>query len=694
MTTEEELKHLKAENNRLKKLLEISESAEYSRLNIKDLVNVEQLKGLFDKFSSLTGYTVGFVQQDTREVLISSGWTDICKNYHRSFESSESICKESNAKLTKNLLELHQVGLHECQHGMIDGATPIIIDGQHLADIFSGQALFHQPNIESFKQGAKEFGYDTESYLKALQGVKVTSEEKLKEVLDFLSYIAKMVAELGKEKKKYIRLNNSLESIINDRTKELQQLNIKLKENQQTYLHFFEHSKSANIIYTTNDNGETFVVDKVNVMLEQMEGLNRDDIVGEKLHKVFKGAEKSGIFDIFKKVYRTGQAYHFPTAKIEYNHKNVWREHYIFKLPSDELVASYIDRTTEKELEFQQINNYEKTLLSFVELIEQRDTYTGGHSLRVAHYSKMVAQEMGYSEAECKMIYQAGILHDIGKITTPDAILLKPGGLNKEEYELIQSHVQNSADILRKIPMYSHLADIVLAHHERFDGSGYPQGLKGDAIPPFARIMSACDAFDAMTTNRIYKGRKSVDEALSELQSLVGVHYEEAVIDAARKVLSTLALDKDVSQFPDTQLEKKRFAYFFNDQVTGVYNQNYLSIILQRNCFEYKYVCLNIIFMKNFTQYNERFGWKGGDELLKTFGEFLQEKFPCSLIFRLHGDDFIIINEKHYEIDIKKIECSADLTGSKISLSQMHFHIKNDEINTIESLEDRLQTLL
>jgi len=242
--------------------------------------------------------------------------------------------------------------------------------------------------------------------------------------------------------------------------------------------------------------------------------------------------------------------------------------------------------------------------------------------------------------------------------------------------------------------MYRHLADIVLAHHERLDGSGYPQGLKGDAIPPFARIMSACDAFDAMTTNRIYKGRKSVDDALSELQSLIGIHYEAAVVEAVGKTLSTLELDKDVSQFPDTLLEKQRFAYFFNDQVTAVYNQNYLSIILQRNCFEHKYTCLNIIFMRNFTQYNERLGWKEGDELLKEFGRILQEEFPYSLIFRLHGDDFIIINEGHYEVDINKIESSANLADSKISLSQMHFHIEYDEINTIEALEDRLQKLL
>ena len=95
--------------------------------------------------------------------------------------------------------------------------------------------------------------------------------------------------------------------------------------------------------------------------------------------------------------------------------------------------------------------------------------------------------------------------------------------------------------------------------------------------------------------------------------------------------------------------------------------------------------------MRNFTQYNEKFGWKGGDRLLSKFGMILQEEFPYSLIFRLHGDDFIIVNKGHYEVDITKLEITAKLADNNISLNHMHFHIEHDEIASIESLEDRLQ---
>ena len=116
-----------------------------------------------------------------------------------------------------------------------------------------------------------------------------------------------------------------------------------------------------------------------------------------------------------------------------------------------------------------------------------------------------------------RKIYQAGILHDIGKIATPDVILLNPQILNKLEYKLIQEHVKVGYRLLVNIPMFQDLAEIIHSHHERYNGTGYPRGLKGDEINPLARIMIVADAFDAMTTNRIYKGRKNLTEALDEL---------------------------------------------------------------------------------------------------------------------------------------------------------------------------------
>jgi len=256
MNVREELKLLKEENNRLKSLLQIQENRLNENNNIENLIDINKLKNIFSMFSNLTGFPTGFVKQDTRDVLISTGWTDVCKIYHRGTESSAHICKESNAELTKNLRESHHISMKECKHGMVDGATPIIIDGEHLADVFSGQVFFKKPNIDDFKLGAKEFGYDMDGYLKAIEDVKIVSKDKLQEVLKFLSAIARMVAEIGKDKKEYLKLNALLEHKVKERVKE-----------QESLLSLF--NESDNVLFKWN-NDENWSVSFVSQSVKKL----------------------------------------------------------------------------------------------------------------------------------------------------------------------------------------------------------------------------------------------------------------------------------------------------------------------------------------------------------------------------------------------------------------------------------------
>jgi two-component system sensor histidine kinase TtrS len=184
-------------------------------------------------------------------------------------------------------------------------------------------------------------------------------------------------------------------------------------------------------------------------------------------------------------------------------------------------------------LQQERIGNYEETILSMVEMIEKRDTYTAGHTRRVAHYCGLIASHLGYGNEEIERLKGAAILHDIGKIAIPDAVLLKPGSLSNLEYDLIKQHVEVGYEALSRIEMYRELAEIMRHHHERHDGRGYPAGLKGDAIPRLSRVMAVADAFDAMTTNRIYKPRKSVAEALADLRRLAGSEFDPEIVAAA-----------------------------------------------------------------------------------------------------------------------------------------------------------------
>jgi len=313
-------------------------------------------------------------------------------------------------------------------------------------------------------------------------------------------------------------------------------------------------------------------------------------------------------------------------------------------------------------------DNYEKTLYSMIELIEQRDTYTAGHSKRVAHYCSLIAKEMGYSQEKCTLLHQAAILHDVGKIETPDAVLLNPKNLNDIEYKLIQEHVNVGYKLLNSIPMFEPLANIVYSHHERYDGQGYPRGLKKNEIDELARIMIVADAFDAMTTNRVYKARKSVTEAIDELIELTNKQFHPEVVQSAKIVLKDITIDENITQLPKTRLEEERFAYFYKDNLSQVYNQNYLDVILTQNNYKLVFKNMIIFSISNFSNYNKQNSWEKGDEILKEFANILELHLNKDvLIFRIFGDDFVVISKN--EIDITGVVPILDMFVQKHSLT-------------------------
>ena len=152
--------------------------------------------------------------------------------------------------------------------------------------------------------------------------------------------------------------------------------------------------------------------------------------------------------------------------------------------------------------------------------IELRDVYTKGHSERVATYASMFCKYLKFQEKQIEDVYFAGLLHDIGKIAIPDSVLLKPSILNPKEFEIIKYHPVLSANLVEKMPEFSYLKDIVKHHHENFDGSGYPDRLKGDRIPLLSRILSLADVFDALTTDRIYRDAFTLPKAVEIMEDM------------------------------------------------------------------------------------------------------------------------------------------------------------------------------
>ena len=191
--------------------------------------------------------------------------------------------------------------------------------------------------------------------------------------------------------------------------------------------------------------------------------------------------------------------------------------------------------------------------------VEMRDPYTSGHQNRVADLACAIAREVGLSEDRVYGLQMASVIHDLGKLTIPGEILCKPGRLSAPEYAMIQTHVQSGYDILKKIDFPWPLADIVLQHHERMDGSGYPNGLAGDAIMMEARILSVSDVFETIGSHRPYRPSLGLKKAMGELSGNSGTLYDSDVVAACLNLVEGnhfhFKSTKGASIFVTTQMQ-------------------------------------------------------------------------------------------------------------------------------------------
>lgn len=537
-------------------------------------------------------------------------------------------------------------------------------------------------------------------------------------------YIARINTRLRETRRELKSLNGSLEEKIQEKTEDLY---LKSQKIEEAYLH---EKYLRSILRTVADVNQLLIttrsinelIDKATYCLSSNESFKRAKIAlvknGELVVSAVYGAgDEKSITHIDQKVYSEGKSlmisdmddpimseecrenaykygviaiYALPLKENSFSenvlgvltictgHENGFsheEQSMIEELCGDIgfAIHSFSKQYQIDELHHEKVQSYQNFIDALVNMIEQRDTYTAGHTVRVAEYAAMIAAEMKLSEQDINQLVAAAKLHDIGKVVTPDSILLKPSKLTSLEYELIKEHVNAGYEVLSTIHSYKELAEIMRYHHERYDGSGYPLGKAGGEIPLLGHIMAVADSFDAMTTNRIYKPRKEVKESIIELNELSGIWYHPAVVNAASKVLADIKIDNSITQMGTSALEEERLSYFFKDRLTKLYNEDYFMMTINGRSRHSVPKKLTIISFADFHHYNKKHGWESGNRLISSFADYLLQMLPEHLLFRIWGDRFAIVD---YEGDINAVVLASPLNTEAVKT-------KIKEIDTI-----------
>lgn len=315
----------------------------------------------------------------------------------------------------------------------------------------------------------------------------------------------------------------------------------------------------------------------------------------------------------------------------------------------NELEKQVAEKT--RELEYVTL----QSLTAFAGAIDSKDEYTRGHSIRVSKYAAETARELGWNEDEVRGLRYAAILHDIGRVGVPDSILNKQGKLEPDEYELIKKHTQIGNEMLKDLTLVKDVAMGAKYHHERYDGTGYPEGLSGMNIPAAARLIAIADAYDAMRNPRPYRGELTKEEIRAELERQSGIQFDPGMLQAFVRLWDNGGLDyieksdeaendeSDSSRLLLRIMEKQNENFRESserDCLTSLYNRRFAeqTIAKELRGGEGTFFLMDI---DNFKYINDVFGHMTGDAVLKITAEILSAHAgEKDVVFRLGGDEY------------------------------------------------------
>lgn len=655
---------------------------------ILDYFDFERSNILLEGFNKATGFVTAIVDLDGN-ILSKSGWRQICTDFHRKNPETASNCNISDTALANKIKNDEKYHFYKCINGLVDVGFPIVIRGEHIANLFSGQFFFEEPDISLFKKQAKTFRFEEQTYLEALGKVPVVSKEKVDVAMNFLLSITQMIIEMTAEKLDHIDLIEA----IKESEAALQESQVQLKHNMNDLLEsqriahlgtwrlnlatnqvvwseelykmygfdptlppppYSEHmklftpeswGKLSTAIEHTRTSGvpyelelETVTIDGSNGWMwargEAYKDSNGNIIslwgAAQDITERKKAEEKlvyisfhDHLTDLYNRRFfeeelkRLDKDCNLPISIImcdinglklvndSFGHysgdallkkaaetikKACREEDVIARIGGDEFVVilpkTDSDNTQQvsnrikdlaskekvanielsisyghdtKTLDTQSIveiianaenNMYRhklserssmrsKTIDLIMNALFEKSNREAIHSNRVSSLCKAIGSKMNFDKESVNQIGIAGLIHDIGKIGIDEKILNKPGSLTADEKVEIERHPEIGWRLLSSTNEFSVLAQFVLSHHEKWDGSGYPHGIKGKEIPLESRIIALADAYDAMTSERSYRKALCKDAATKELTRCSGTQFDPEIVDVfVNQVLS------------------------------------------------------------------------------------------------------------------------------------------------------------
>lgn len=563
------------------------------RLALEEIIDVAAIQKLMEGFQALTGFLMALLDLDGR-VLIATGWQDVCTRFHRVDPRTLANCHESDLVLTRGVPR-GEFRAYKCRNGMWDVVTPLYVDDLHVGNVFVGQFFYDDetPDLAFFERQAEIYGFDPDAYADAVLRVPRFSHETVDSLMRFCVELTRQIAQAGysnlvlsrrveerRLRDLYAEIDRAVLEILNqplDLATCLREVAAAIKERTGAdatgirlrsgddfpyvaQLGFSDdHMRREDCILARDERGEICCDAPGDPVLECSCGLvlsGRGDASLTAWGSLWTAdsrafVENMGLDDarVHPRDVCSAEGYGSIALVPIRDAEGIVGLVHIAHRTVGALTLEIVERLegisvhigeamTRKKVEHALVTTNERLeqlLISITEtvgaVVEARDPYTQGHQTRVARLSRLIAEEMGLPAADIDEVEIAALVHDIGKLSIPSEILTKPGRLADVELELVHDHSRAGSEMLAHIDFGRPIAQIVRQHHERMDGSGYPDGLVGDEILVAARILMVADVIEAMATHRPYRPALGLDAAMEEMRTHPE-KYDERVLAA------------------------------------------------------------------------------------------------------------------------------------------------------------------